>query len=67
MRSVRKTNSEVFICDKCGVRKRLDSSKRHWCDLCTHNAPVEMRPAKDKKFNLRAAPSVLAGSQSSRA
>jgi hypothetical protein len=55
MRPVRKPNNEIFICDQCGLRKRKDSAKRHWCDVCTNGAPVEMRPAKDKRSQLPAA------------
>ena len=49
MASVRKPNNEVFVCDKCGMRRRLDASKRHWCDVCTQGPPLEMRLAKDKR------------------
>jgi hypothetical protein len=40
---------EVFVCDHCGIRKRLDASKRHWCENCASGSPVEMRPARDKR------------------
>src|SRR6267378_226785 len=39
---------EIFVCDNCSTRTRLNSAERHWCDLCTHGAPLEMRPARDK-------------------
>jgi hypothetical protein len=55
MRPLRKVNSEFFICDKCGNRKRLDSTKRHWCDNCTRETPVEMRAVRDKRTKLVAA------------
>jgi hypothetical protein len=51
MRPVRRINNEVFICDNCGIRRRLDSAKRHWCDICTHEAPIEMRAARDKRLS----------------
>jgi len=41
---------EIFICENCGLRQRLDSSQRHWCEQCTHIAPVEMSPARLKKM-----------------
>jgi len=40
---------EVFVCDHCGIRKRLDSSQRHWCEDCTSRSPVEMRSVRDRK------------------
>jgi hypothetical protein len=43
--------TEVFVCDTCGLRKRLASDKRHWCDNCTTGSPVEMRRANDKRLN----------------
>jgi len=52
MRPVRKINTEVFTCDKCGIRKRLDGTKRHWCDSCTGGTPIEMRSVRDKKPKL---------------
>jgi hypothetical protein len=39
---------EIFVCDHCGARKRLDSAQRHWCEECTTSSPVELRPARDK-------------------
>jgi predicted RNA-binding Zn-ribbon protein involved in translation (DUF1610 family) len=44
----KKTETEIFVCDNCGNRKRLPSNQRHWCDNCTFGVPVEMRCAKDK-------------------
>ena len=41
---------ELFICDRCGLRKRLQSSARHWCDNCDYGGHVEMRPARDKRL-----------------
>ncbi|MDQ6911724.1 MAG: hypothetical protein M3128_02495 [Verrucomicrobiota bacterium] len=46
-----KKRSEVFVCDNCGLRKRLPSDKRHWCDNCTTGSPIEMRRANDKRLN----------------
>jgi hypothetical protein len=40
---------ELFICDSCGARTRLDSAQRHWCGVCNQGAPVEMRYGRDKK------------------
>ncbi|HEV2842706.1 MAG TPA: hypothetical protein VGW39_15395 [Chthoniobacterales bacterium] len=40
---------EIFVCDHCGARKRLDSAQRHWCEECTSSSPVELRPARDKR------------------
>ena len=52
-RSVMK--KEVFVCDNCSTRMRLNSAERHWCDLCTLGSPLEMRPARDKLiFNIMA-------------
>ena len=44
--------TDIFVCDECGNRKRLVSSKRHWCDNCNRGTPVEMRNVRDKKFVL---------------
>ena len=49
MGSIRKPQTEVFVCDHCGARKRLDKTKRHWCEDCTRGTPVEMRRARDKR------------------
>ncbi|MFL6521470.1 MAG: hypothetical protein ACJ8NS_14715 [Chthoniobacterales bacterium] len=40
---------EVFVCDNCGMRKRLSSSQRHWCEECKTSSPVELRPVRDKR------------------
>jgi hypothetical protein len=40
---------ELFICDSCGARARLDIAQRHWCGVCNQAAPVEMRYGKHKK------------------
>ena len=40
---------ELFICDSCGARTRLDNAQRHWCAVCNQAAPVEMRYGKHKK------------------
>lgn len=40
---------ELFICDSCGARTRLDKAQRHWCGACNQGAPVEMRYGKHKK------------------
>jgi len=39
---------EVFVCDNCGRRQRLDSTKRHWCDSCAGKKETELRPARVK-------------------
>jgi hypothetical protein len=46
----KKKQTDIFVCDNCGTRKRLHSQKRHWCDNCTHGTPIEMRRARDKKL-----------------
>jgi hypothetical protein len=43
---------ELFICDRCGMRKRLPSAARHWCDNCDYGGHHEMRPAREKKLAL---------------
>jgi hypothetical protein len=40
---------ELFICDSCGARTRLDNAQRHWCGVCNQAAPVEMRYGRHKK------------------
>ncbi|HJT45673.1 MAG TPA: hypothetical protein VJ721_05300 [Chthoniobacterales bacterium] len=47
----KKKQTDVFVCDGCGARKRLDRNKRHWCEDCKRGSPVEMRRARDKKLN----------------
>jgi hypothetical protein len=44
----RRKPKDVFVCDACGKRERLEANKRHWCDNCTRGKPIEMRRAKDK-------------------
>ncbi len=44
--------TEVFVCDRCGERKRLDRSKQHWCEHCANKQPTEMRPVRVKPFSL---------------
>src|SRR5437588_11420262 len=44
----KRTSTEVFECEVCGQRKRLESAKRHWCDVYTRGTPVEMRRTRDK-------------------
>ena len=48
MKTRRKATTEMFVCDQCGTRKRLESAMRHWCDVCTLGVPVEMRSVRDK-------------------
>src|SRR4029077_17422103 len=40
---------ELFICDSCGARTRLNNAQRHWCGVCTQGTPVEMRYVRNKK------------------
>jgi hypothetical protein len=47
---------ELFICDRCGLRKRLPSAVRHWCDNCDYGGQFEMRPARDKRLVITARP-----------
>jgi hypothetical protein len=49
----KKTAMDVFVCDSCGMRKRLERNKRHWCDNCNRGTPIEMRRAKDKWQTVR--------------
>jgi hypothetical protein len=49
----KKKQTDIFVCDSCGARKRLERDKRHWCDNCTREKPVEMRRAKDKRLTPR--------------
>jgi hypothetical protein len=52
---VKSPHKEVFVCDNCATRVRLNSAQRHWCELCTRGAPLEMRPTRDKRnFHLGA-------------
>jgi hypothetical protein len=49
----KKKQTDIFVCDTCGARKRLDARKRHWCDDCARGTPVEMRRAKDKRLSFK--------------
>lgn len=40
--------TEIFVCDTCGERKRLDRTKQHWCTHCAGKKETEMRPARVK-------------------
>ncbi len=40
--------TEIFVCDNCGERKRLDSRKEHWCEHCAGRKETEMRPVRIK-------------------
>src|SRR3954468_5800582 len=44
-----RVRKEVFVCDNCGMRKRLNSAQRHWCEECKTGSPVELRPVRDKR------------------
>src|SRR6266566_5051568 len=48
----KKKQTDIFVCDNCGARKRLERNKRQWWDNCTHRNPIELRRAKDKKLTL---------------
>jgi len=50
--TLKKQLKEVFVCDQCGLRKRLKSDTRHWCDNCDRGAPVEMRPVRARRIVL---------------
>jgi hypothetical protein len=41
---------EIFVCDTCGWRSRLDITKQHWCKECTarKGKETEMRPVRVK-------------------
>jgi hypothetical protein len=41
---------ELFVCDRCGKKSRLDSLKRHWCDVCANREETELRPVRIKKL-----------------
>ncbi len=41
--------TEIFVCDNCGERKRLDRSKQHWCTVCAGKKETELRPVSDKR------------------
>ena len=40
---------ELFVCDMCGAKSRMDGSKRHWCKVCPGSAKTELRPVRIKK------------------
>ena len=44
--------TEIFVCDRCGERKRLDRTKQHWCPTCSKKQETEMRPVRVKPFVL---------------
>jgi hypothetical protein len=44
--------TEIFVCDTCGERKRLDSRKEHWCKECAGKKETEMRPVRIKPLSL---------------
>jgi len=50
--TLKKQLKEVFVCDQCGLRKRLKSDTRHWCDNCDRGDPVEMRPVRARRIVL---------------
>ena len=41
---------ELFVCDRCGDKRRLDSTKRHWCAICVGSEDTELRPVRIKKL-----------------
>jgi hypothetical protein len=43
-----KKKTEVFVCDHCGMRKRLARDQRHWCDECKQTPPVEMHLTRSR-------------------
>lgn len=43
---------ELFVCDRCGQKKRLAPSKQHWCEFCAKKQETEMRPVRTKPFTL---------------
>ncbi len=48
--------TEVFVCDRCGERKRLDRTKQHWCVSCAGKQETEMRPVRIKPISIQMAP-----------
>lgn len=42
---------EIFVCDVCGHRKRLDVTKRHWCEVCALKKENEMHPVRTKRVS----------------
>jgi len=41
---------EVFVCDRCGQKRRLDITKQHWCEVCAGRKETEMRPVRVKSL-----------------
>ena len=39
---------EMFVCDTCGRKERLDITRRHWCQACAGRKETEMRPVRVK-------------------
>ena len=50
-----KKRTEVFVCDHCGLRKRLPRDERHWCDNCNQTPPMEMRLTRSRLHHTRPA------------
>lgn len=48
-----KKRTEVFVCDHCGLRKRLPRDQRHWCDNCNETPPVEMHLTRSRLHHQR--------------
>lgn len=46
-----KAGTLMFVCDGCGLRKPLDKTKRHWCEVCGV-PPIEMRCTRDRKLGI---------------
>jgi hypothetical protein len=44
--------TEIFVCDTCGERKRLDRCKQHWCPRCAGKKETEMRPVRVKPLSI---------------
>ncbi len=44
---------EIFVCERCGERKRLDPRKQHWCGSCAGKKETEMQPARAKTFSAK--------------
>lgn len=42
--------TEIFVCDRCGQRKRLNRAKQHWCEVCASKQETEMRPVRIKQI-----------------
>ncbi len=48
--------TELFVCDRCGQKKRLARSQQHWCEFCRSKKETEMRPVRVKPFSIGSAP-----------